>query len=121
VAEELAEGFFRAIFAGVRAIAGFFVDVLRDVVGELLVRGVLRLFAAFVQLIGYIIELALRAAQVLHFVAFRRPVGKRTLFVHATAIALLAVAGFYLGATASILYHANWGGSAIVASTAVER
>ncbi len=121
MADELAEGFFRVIFAAVRAIAGFLVEVLRDVVAELFAQAIVRIVVAFFRVIGVIFEIALRIAQVLHFFAFRKPVGERTMLVHAIAIAVVMVAGFFAGATASVVYHADWRAADTVASYAVER
>jgi hypothetical protein len=121
VAEELAEGLFRAIFALLRGIAGFIIEILRDVVAELILRGLARLFVAFAQGIGALIRFALWVVEALLFLVLRRPVGKRTALVHAMAIGVLMAAGFWIGATASVVYHADWGASDLVATTDVER
>jgi hypothetical protein len=121
VAEELAEGLFRGIFALLRGIAIFLPEILRDVLGELMLRGLAHVLAALIRAIGFLISFALWVAEVVLFVGLRRPIGKRTVLVYATAMAVLMIAGFYLGATASVFYHADWGAADIVASAAVER
>jgi hypothetical protein len=121
VAEELADGLFRGIFALVRSLVGFLLEVLRDVLVEIVMRGLIHLVAAFFHAIGFLIERALWLVEALYFTLLRRPVGKRTALVHAQAVAMLMLGGFFVGATASVLYHADWTGTETVASSTLER
>jgi hypothetical protein len=105
VAEELAEGFFRAIFALFRGLVGFILEVLRDVLGELILRGLAQLLIAFAQAIGFLIRFASWVVEGLLFLVFKRPIGKQTAFVYAMAMLVLMVGGFFIGATASTFYH----------------
>ncbi len=119
MAEELAEGLFRAILALLRSVAGFLVDVLREVLVEIFLRGLARLFIAFIEVMGFLIQLTLWLAEALLSLALRRVVEKRTALVYGLAIVLLMAGGFGIGATASVIYHANWSAQDIVV-TAVE-
>ena len=121
MAEELAEGLFRAIFAVLRGIVGFLVDVLRDVLVEIVLRGLARIFIAFIEAIGFLIRFALWLAEALLFLVLRRAVEKRTALVYTMAMLVLMAGGFGIGATASVIYHAYWSAPDTVASTSVER
>jgi hypothetical protein len=123
VAEELFEGFFRVIFALLRAIARFLWEILREALGDLMLRAIGWLFTSLFRAVELLFQFAVRVLDALYREVFRpkRPLGDTPALLHATAICVLMAVGFLFGATASTFYHADWSAPDIVASTAVER
>lgn len=117
--DELAGGVVRAIGAVLR----FLLEILRDALVDLVRHLITRIFFGFIEMIGQLLQGAVRALDLLYRVIFRPagPVEDRSALLHAAAVCALMAIGFGIGATASTFYHADWSASNVVAATGVER
>ena len=105
--EDLAEGFFRGLFALVHAIARLAVDFFRHAVLEILAELVVRIFSAIVKAFVLAVRFFLSPVEWLYRALFDRVKRRATspALAHLVAMAVLMFCGFMIGAGASLAYH----------------
>lgn len=117
MAEELAEGLFRAIFALLRGVLRLFRELLFHIFMEALAEIVGRILSAIFRLVARVTRFILYPVELLYRTLSQRieRAVKPSWLAHSVAIATLLVCGFCFGFGASIAYHASLSSYATVA------